>query len=294
MKRANFFKPIVILCTSITRLVFVAFALYVIFNYPRKAETFEINSLNPTQRILIATQSSDFKDELTKILCDSLKDTSTTIKGIDVGGLPEINDEDWDRILIMNSFIIQLNKDVDQFITRALAPQKILAFVTSGGADWLPKPDIEIDAFTSASKKMVINDLVELITDWMGKEDDEDWEPDDYLLALNYFPQVNVKVACEAISSEKERYLAKYPDLENLINRAGYQLLRFKEVQSALEVFMMNIRLFPDSWNVYDSYGEALLIDGERESALSSYRKAVKLNPESKSTNDMLKKLSRK
>ncbi len=27
-----------------------------------------------------------------------------------------------------------------------------------------------------------------MITDWMDKENDQKWEPDDYQLALNYFP----------------------------------------------------------------------------------------------------------
>jgi len=61
-------------------------------------------------------------------------------------------------------------------------------FVTSGGADWLPQPEFMVDAFTSALKKAYINDLVLMITDWMDKENDQKWEPDDYQLALNYFP----------------------------------------------------------------------------------------------------------
>jgi len=292
MKR-KLLKIIGIIFGSLTGLVLAVFAIYVFLYYPRKAESFEIKTLNPTQKILIATQGSDFKESLGKILCDSLKKSSVYIRGIDVGELAEVNDEDWDRILIMNSFIIWLNKDVDQFITHTLAPEKILVFVTSGGADWLPQSEFKVDTFTSASKKAYINDLVYMITDWMDKENDQKWEPDDYLLALNYFPRVDARAACEAIILEQERYLALYPNLVNSINRVGYQYLRLKDVQSALEVFKLNVSLFPDSWNVYDSYGEALLKNGDRESAIRNYRKAVQINPDSKSANDMLEKLGK-
>ncbi|GAG58415.1 unnamed protein product, partial [marine sediment metagenome] len=149
------------------------------------------------------------------------------------------------------------------------------------------------DAITSASRKLYINELVHLIADWVDKENNKKWQPGDYLLALNYIPQVDVEVAVEAIASEQERYKSLYPNLVDLINRAGYQYLRLKNVPSALEVFRLNISLFPDFWNVYDSYGEALLENGDRDSAIRNFQKALELNPDSKSAQDMLKKLDK-
>ena len=289
--KTKIFKIISIIFGSLIGLVLAAFAIYVILFYPRKAESFEINAVNPTQKILIATQGSDFKNILVKTLCDSLKKSSVYIKGIDVGELAEVNAEDWDKILIINSFIIWLNESADRFITRTITPEKILVFITSGGADWLPQPEFRVDAITSASRKEYINDLIRLITDWINKENDQKWVPDDYLLALKYFPQIDVKLACETITIEKEQYQVLYPNLVNLINRVGYQYLRLKDVPDALEVFRLNVSLFPDNWNVYDSYGEALLASGDRKEAIKNYQKALQLNPDSKSTNDMLKKL---
>ncbi len=289
--KTKLLRVIGIIFGSLAGLVLAAFVIYVIIYYPRKAEPFEINTLNPTKKILIATQGSDFKDTLTKVLCDSLKQSSVYIRGIDVGGLAEVNDAEWDRILIINSYIIWLNKDVDQFITRTRATDKILVFVTSGGADWLPQPEFTVDAITSASKKVYIHNLVHMITDWIDKEDDQRWEPDDYLLALEYYSQVDIEAACEAIALEQERYQALYPNLVDVINRVGYRYLRLKDVPSALEVFRLNVSLFPDFWNVYDSYGEALLANGDRESAIRNYREAVRINPDSKSADNMLQKL---
>lgn len=293
MKKIKLLPAIGLICSIGIKLVLAAFAIYVILYYPRKAESFEINTIEPSEKMLIVTQSSDFKDTLTKTLCDSLKKSSVYIRGIDVGKLVEVRDEDWDRIVIINSFVIELNKDVDRFLTRALSPKKVLMFITSGGADWLPQPELKVDAITSASKTEYIDDVVHLITDWMGKANEQNWEPDDHVLALKYMPRVDVNAACEAIVSDPKRYQTLHPNLDVMINRIGYQFLRVKKIKAALKVFKLNKNLFPDSWNVYDSYGEALLMDGDRASAISNYRKAAQLNPESKSANRMLEKLTK-
>ncbi len=287
------FKIVGIILGCIAGLMLVGFAIYMFRYYPREAESFEIITANPTKNILIASQGTDFKDVLTNTLCDSLGKSSMSIRVIDVKDLVNVNDEDWDRILIINSFIIRLNKIINRFINNSSEPGKILIFVTSGGADWQPQSQLKVDAITSASREMYMKDLVHLITDWMDNEEYQEWHPDDYLLALNYFPQVDVGVACNEIALEQEKYLSLYPNLVDLINRTGYYYLRLKDVPSALKIFKLNINLFPDNWNVYDSYGEALLENGDRESAIRNYRKALKLNPNSKSSNDMLKKLNK-
>ena len=291
--KSKLFKIFGIGLGGLLGIIFICFTIYVILFYPRKAESFEFTIANPIKRVLIATQGSEFKNSLTNILCDSLREASIYIRGIDVRELDEVHEEDWDKILIINSLIVRINNKVNQFITSTDSPEKYLVFVTSGGADWLPPSQFRIEALTSASRSEYIDDLVHLITDWINKENDQNWEPDDYLLALTYFPQVNVETACKAIALEQERYLTIYPDLENMVNRIGYQYLRLEKLVSAQEVLRLNISLFPDSWNVYDSYGEALLANGNRESAISSYQKALLLNPDNKSAKDHLEMLIR-
>jgi len=285
------FKIIWISLTVLAGMFILLFALYVFLYYPRKAESFEVNVSNPTRRILIATQSTNFKDILIQNLCDSLSKSSIYIKGIDVRNLKEVNESDWDKILIINSFIINLNKNIDRFINGAKEPDKILVFVTSGGADWKPDSQFKVDAITSASREIYINDLVELITDWINKEEGGKWEPGNYLLALRYFSQVDVSDACILIEIEQDKYKELYPNLVSLINNLGYYYLRLNDVHSALKIFELNIKLFPDNWNTYDSYGEALLADGNYKSAINNYQKALILNPDSKSIRTRLKKL---
>jgi tetratricopeptide (TPR) repeat protein len=278
---------------AIAGLIVVGFAIYVILYFPRKAESFEINQANQTKNILIVTQGSGFKDILIKTLCDSLGAPSVYIRGIDVRDLAGVNEEEFDKIIIVISFIIRLNKNVERFIEQSSTPEKVLMFVTSGGADWQPQPQLKIDAITSASREVYVDDLVQLITGWTDSDIDQLWQADNYPLALLYFPRIDVKLACNAIAMEKELYRTLYPNLSILINRAGYQYLRLNMVPSALDVFKLNVALFPGSWNVYDSYGEVLLASGDREAAIKNYRKALEINPNSKSSGAMLKKLNK-
>jgi Tetratricopeptide repeat len=290
-RRSKIFGTI---AASILGLVLICFAIYLYLYYPRKAEPFEMSAANPTRSILIATQGSEFKNDLIKSLCDSLIQSSTHIKGIDIGDLATVDEREWDSILIINSLIININKHASHFIAQSQTPEKILLLVTSGGADWQPKPELRVEAITSASRKQHANGLMYLISDWIENEVHQPWTPDDYLLALTYAPKTNIKLACEAIASEQARYQAIYPNFVTAINRIGYQYLRLNDIQAALVVFKLNVKLFPNTWNVYDSYGEALLKNGDRETAIENYRQALAINPESKSASDMLIKLGSK
>ena len=49
-------KIVGIILAFIAGLMFVGFAIYVFRYYPREAESYEINTANPTKKILIASQ----------------------------------------------------------------------------------------------------------------------------------------------------------------------------------------------------------------------------------------------
>lgn len=86
----------------------------------------------------------------------------------------------------------------------------------------------------------------------------------------------NFSISLDSVS--KAQY--DFTSAENLINRWGYQLLNDeKNINDALLMFSVNVKLFPKSFNVYDSYGEALHASGNYEEALKNYKQAVALNP---------------
>ncbi|TCK56671.1 CubicO group peptidase (beta-lactamase class C family) [Flavobacterium sp. 90] len=91
-----------------------------------------------------------------------------------------------------------------------------------------------------------------------------------------------------------EEYL-KNPDSYNAserdFNRLGYQFLRLKKSDNALETFHAATLIFPKSWNIYDSYGEALLQTGKKEDAIKMYQKSVELNPDNENGKKVLNSL---
>jgi len=65
---------------------------------------------------------------------------------------------------------------------------------------------------------------------------------------------------------------------ETDFNRLGYNFLREKHYQDAINVFKINVALYPESDNVYDSLAEAYLKSGDSLQAFVNYSKAFEYN----------------
>ena len=78
---------------------------------------------------------------------------------------------------------------------------------------------------------------------------------------------------------------------EDFINNCGYNQLRAKHLDNAIELFTQNVKQHPDSYNAYDSLGEAYMNAGNKALAISNYKKSLELNPHNKNGQDMLNKL---
>ena len=84
---------------------------------------------------------------------------------------------------------------------------------------------------------------------------------------------------------------ADYYFKESEINTLGYLYLFGDDVDAALSIFELNVKMNPESWNVYDSLGEACLTAGKCEKARSLYEKSLELNPDNKNGKFMLMKI---
>jgi tetratricopeptide (TPR) repeat protein len=73
-----------------------------------------------------------------------------------------------------------------------------------------------------------------------------------------------------------------YSSLESGIYELGYEWLRDKEYQAAINVFKVNVTLYPSSSNAYYSLGEAYMLNGQYKLALANYYKSNELFPEKK------------
>ncbi len=64
---------------------------------------------------------------------------------------------------------------------------------------------------------------------------------------------------------------------EDLLNRAGYQMMNAGKIAEAIEIFRKNVANYPNSSNVYDSLGEAFEKNGQMKQAAENYKKAYNL-----------------
>lgn len=73
-------------------------------------------------------------------------------------------------------------------------------------------------------------------------------------------------------------YAARYPDMaENLVNQAGYELLKEGHIDRALHAFKKNSELFPNSPNVFDSLGDGYCRAGDQAKASETFQQAVRV-----------------
>ncbi|WP_106794704.1 serine hydrolase domain-containing protein [Aquimarina sp. Aq78] len=100
-----------------------------------------------------------------------------------------------------------------------------------------------------------------------------------------------MEVATEIYWKLKESQSDKYDFGENQLNDLGYFYLSKGELENAIAVFHLNVKIFPNSSNVYNSYAEALMKNNEKEKAIINYKKSVEINPDNINSIAMLKKL---
>ena len=85
----------------------------------------------------------------------------------------------------------------------------------------------------------------------------------------------------------------RYMSVERYLNSFGYELAAKGEVETAIQVFQLNVDAYPESANVYDSLAEAYLKHGDRQRALENYQKALKLNPSNAGASEAINRLQK-
>jgi tetratricopeptide (TPR) repeat protein len=66
---------------------------------------------------------------------------------------------------------------------------------------------------------------------------------------------------------------------ENELNAYGYQLVNNKEIDKAIQMFILNTQRFPKSANTFDSLGEAYVTKGDNKNAILNFKKSLSMNP---------------
>jgi hypothetical protein len=148
-----------IILISVFLIILILFLIYVYKNYPRKIEPFEINKPELSNRILIASQGSEFKNALLTNLIGKIDNDSTYIKVINVSELNDVQDMDWKNIIIINTCIAdKINKTANQFILQTNNTNTIIMLITAGDGGWKPI-NLSVDAISTASRVSYVEEL---------------------------------------------------------------------------------------------------------------------------------------
>lgn len=103
-----------------------------------------------------------------------------------------------------------------------------------------------------------------------------------------YSKSNSLKKTIALIKSEnKKGNTSAYNTTESAINRFGYGLMTANKLTEALEIFLLNTRLYPGGFNTFDSLGECLLLMGKKKEGIAAYKKSLELNP----TNEHARKI---
>ena len=142
------------------------------------------------------------------------------------------------------------------------------------------KPSMHIELAPKTEHKGVIYNFKKL--------DKGEKTPSEYFLAKEF------DKALIAFKKIQEKDSLNPAIRQRNINSLGYDFIRKNKVDSAIEIFKINVALYPKTSNVYDSLGEAYIRKKDTVNALANFKKALSINPENRSAKKYLKRLTKK
>ncbi len=131
--------------------IFMIFLAWYMHTYSMEiAQVYELNSPSLERKLLIGTQSSEFKDSVVAGIVDHYGSDAIFIKVIDVSALENVDPSDFDAVLIIHTWEIgKPPEPVQSFMDKNTdARNKIVALTTSGeGSEKMEN----VDAITGES-----------------------------------------------------------------------------------------------------------------------------------------------
>jgi len=171
---------ITIIATPIV-LFIVFLGSYIVINWQGVIEPYQIGNSDANQKILIASQGSEFKNNLEKELIRLLKNDNTFLSIVDCTTLEDERASEWDAVIIIHTTQIHgMPEEVRGFLSSSDDLSKILLVTTSGGGDEVVT-EFEVSAISTASRLSVTS----IITKWVKSRLDSIIEKELNLTASN-------------------------------------------------------------------------------------------------------------
>ena len=121
---------------------------------PKPIVTSRIGTIDSKNKLLIATQKSEFKEAIVSKVVKGFEGNNVFIEIIDVANLPNTETDDYEAIVILNEYkFFQINRNVGNFLKSVDdSEKKKIILLTTGGSPRLIEEGSEVDAISSASK----------------------------------------------------------------------------------------------------------------------------------------------
>ncbi|MEL6810328.1 MAG: hypothetical protein AAFP76_03215 [Bacteroidota bacterium] len=132
-------------------IAFCVFAVWYKNTYSMEVVSpYAVNDAHLPTKLLVATQGSEFKDQITASLVNRYHQDSVYISVIDVSSLKDVKPEDYKAIIVMHTWENwKPPRPVEEFVDRTKAySDKIIVLTTSGEGSYRME---EVDALTGAS-----------------------------------------------------------------------------------------------------------------------------------------------
>ncbi|MCD2259609.1 hypothetical protein [Psychroserpens luteolus] len=144
-------KKILVLVGTIIGLLFLISIWYQQTYAMDVAESFEVNSPEYSQKLLIATQGSEFKGKLTTTIIDHFKEDSIYIKVVDISELKAIEPTSYSALVLIHTWENwKPPKSIETFVERTKPYSERIVVITTSGEGSRKMDDV--DAITGESK----------------------------------------------------------------------------------------------------------------------------------------------
>lgn len=131
-------------------------------NWQGVIEPYQVGDPNASLKVLIASQGSEFKEDLSKKIINNLEDDSIYISVIDCTALKKEKAEDWQAIVILHTTKAHMiPRYVGTFLEGLTDYSNLLLISTSGGGDEVIT-EFEVDAISTASSRSLTDTIAGL------------------------------------------------------------------------------------------------------------------------------------
>lgn len=160
MKR--WIKIVLIILSTPIIIFLLLLGIYIVMNWQGVIEPYQVGDPNASMKILIASQGSEFKEDLSKEIIQNLENDSTYISVIDCTTLKEENAADWEAIVIIHTTKAhKIPRYVSTFLEGFSDYSNLILISTSGGGDEVIT-EFELDAISTASSRTLTDTIAGL------------------------------------------------------------------------------------------------------------------------------------